>query len=180
MRNIRTAAVASATALTVLAGGTAIASAEGAPQNKPAEETNSSSKAEDNKDAKADRAVIFAGKQTGENAGTKTYTEKQEDGTVKTVTEKQDDKSLGDVVKDGTKGLFNEAGSSQYVTKEDAKTPFYPTDAFGKKTNPELVPQWARLWIDGTVVAGIGALVGLVIAGVNFASYNGWIQLPQF
>lgn len=172
MRNIRTAAVASATALTVLAGGTAIASAEDAPQNKPAEETNSSSK--------ADRAVIFAGKQTGENAGTKTYTEKQEDGTVKTVTEKQDDKSLGDVVKDGTEGLFNDAGSSQYVTKEDAKTPFYPTDAFGKKTNPELVPQWARLWIDGTVVAGIGALVGLVIAGVNFASYNGWIQLPQF
>ncbi len=165
MRNIRTAAVASATALTVLAGGTAIASAEGAPQNKPAEETNSSSKAEDNKDAKADRAVIFAGKQT--------------DG-VKANGKTEADKDFGQVVSDGTKGLFGVHGSSQYVTQEDAKTPFYPTDAFGKKTNPELVPQWARLWIDGTVVAGIGALVGLVIAGVNFASYNGWIQLPQF
>lgn len=165
MRNIRTAAVASATALTVLAGGTAIASAEDAPQNKPAEETNSSSKTEGNKDAKADRAVIFAGKQT--------------DG-VKANGKTEADKDFGQVVSDGTKGLFGGQGSSQYVTQEDAKTPFYPTDAFGNKTNVELVPQWARLWIDGTVVAGIGALVGLVIAGVNFASYNGWIQLPQF
>lgn len=168
MRNIRTAAVASATALTVLVGGTAIASAQDA-SNK-AEETssssdNGSSKAEDNKDAQADRAVIFAGKQTeGVKANGKT----------------QDDKDLGQVISDGTEGLFGGHGSSQYVTKEDAETPFYPTDAFGKKTNVENVPQWARLWIDGTVVAGIGALVGLVIAGVNFASYNGWIQLPQF
>ena len=42
------------------------------------------------------------------------------------------------------------------------------------------MPQWARLWVDGTIVAGIGAIVGLVIAGINYASYNGWIQLPNF
>lgn len=156
MRNIRTAAVASATALTVLVGGTAIASAEDAPKN---EQNSSSSKVEENKgeqkDAKSDRSAVFAGKQEG-------------------------DKDFGKVISDGTKGLFGGQGSSQYVTKDDAETPFYPTDAFGKKTNLENVPQWARHWIDGTVVAGIGALVGLIIAGVNFASYNGWIQLPQF
>lgn len=171
MRNFRTTAVASATALTVLVGGTAIASA--APQDNQAEKTNSSSDngssskaaGEENKNAKADRAVIF--------------TDKQTDG-VKANGETQADKDFGQVVSDGTKGLFGGQGSSQYVTKEDAATPFYPTDAFGNKTNPELVPQWARYWIDGTVIAGIGALVGLVIAGVNFASYNGWIQLPQF
>ena len=39
------------------------------------------------------------------------------------------------------------------------------------------MPQWARIWYDGTIVAGIGALVGLVIAGFNFASYNGLIKL---
>lgn len=151
MRNIRTAAVASATALTVLVGGTAIASAEDAPN------------------AKSDRSAVFAGKQT---EGVKTP--KTGDPEI------QADKDFGKVISDGTKGLFGGQGSSQYVTKEDAETPFYPTDAFGKKTNLENVPQWARLWIDGTVVAGIGALVGLIIAGVNFASYNGWIQLPQF
>ena len=53
-------------------------------------------------------------------------------------------------------------------------------DAAGKETNVENLPQWARLWIDGTIVAGIGAIVGLVIAGINYASYNGWIQLPNF
>lgn len=170
MRNIRTAAVASATALTVLAGGTAIASAEDVTKN---EQNSSSSKAAENngaaegeqKDAKSDRSAVFAGKQT--------------EG-VKKNGEVQADKDFGKVISDGTKGLFDGKGSSQYVTKEDAETPFYPTDAFGKKTNLENVPQWARLWIDGTVVAGIGALVGLIIAGVNFASYNGWIQLPQF
>lgn len=171
MRNIRTAAVASATALTVLVGGTAIASAQAAPQDKSAEETNSSSNnssssnTEDNKDAKADRAVIFAGKQ---EQG------KKSDGSV------EPDKDFGQVVSDGTKGLFNGAGSSHYFSEKDVATPFYPTDAFGNKTNAENVPQWARYWIDGTIIAGIGALVGLVIAGVNFASYNGWIQLPQF
>ena len=135
MRNFRTAAVASATALTVLAGGTAIASAEDA-QN----ETTSN-----------DKAVVFVGKQEG-------------------------DKDFGKVVSDGTEGLFGGKGSSQYF--DDKDEPFYPTDAFGNKTNEEDVPQWARYWIDGSIVAAIGALVGLVIAGLNFSFYNGWLQHP--
>ena len=135
MRNFRTAAVASATALTVLAGGTAIASAEDA-QN----ETTSN-----------DKAVVFVGKQEG-------------------------DKDFGKVVSDGTEGLFGGKGSSQYF--DDKDEPFYPTDAFGNKTNKEDVPQWARYWIDGSIVAAIGALVGLVIAGFNYAFYNGWLEHP--
>ncbi|GAA3518563.1 hypothetical protein NUW87_00250 [Corynebacterium pilbarense] len=135
MRNFRTAAVASATALTVLAGGTAIASAEDA-QN----ETTSN-----------DKAVVFVGKQEG-------------------------DKDFGKVVSDGTEGLFGGKGSSQYF--DDKDEPFYPTDAFGNKTNKEDVPQWARYWIDGSIVAAIGALVGLIIAGLNFSFYNGWLQHP--
>ena len=137
MRNFRTAAVASATALTVLAGGTAIASADDA-QN----ETTSN-----------DKAVVFVGKQEG-------------------------DKDFGKVVSDGTKGVFDGKGSSKYFDDEDTEKPFYPTDAFGNKTNAEDVPQWARYWIDGSVVAAIGALIGLVIAGLNFSFYNGWLQHP--
>ena len=137
MRNFRTAAVASATALTVVAGGTAIASAEDA-QN----ETTSN-----------DKAVVFVGKQEG-------------------------DKDFGKVVSDGTKGVFDGKGSSKYFDDEDTEKPFYPTDAFGNKTNAEDVPQWARYWIDGSVVAAIGALIGLVIAGLNFSFYNGWLQHP--
>lgn len=167
MRNFRTAAVASATALTVFVGGTAIASAQSSekPETTATAEQNGQDDTKKPEEKKSNKQVIFAGKQ---DKGIKA------DGT------EQADKSFGDVVKDGTKGLFNKQGSSQYFTKEDTATPFYPTDAFGKKTNPEAVPQWARYWIDGTIVAGIGAIVGLVIAGINFASYNGFIQLPKF
>lgn len=136
MRNFRTAAVATATALTVVAGGTAIASAE-----EGTTETTSN-----------DKAVVFVGKQ------------------------KESDKDFGEVVSDGTKGLFDGKGSSKYFN--DEKDPFYPTDAFGNTTNAEDVPQWARYWIDGSIVAAIGALVGLVIAGFNFAFYNGWLEHP--
>ena len=135
MRNFRTAAVATATALTVVAGGTAIASAE-----EGNTETTSN-----------DKAVVFVGKQEG-------------------------DKDFGKVVGDGTEGLFGGEGSSKYF--DDKDEPFYPTDAFGNKTNKEDVPQWARYWIDGSIVAAIGALVGLVIAGLNFSFYNGWLQHP--
>ena len=152
MRNFRTAAVATATALTVVAGGTAIASAEDA-QN----ETTSD-----------DKAVVFVGKQ---DKGIKVNPETGE-------TTEQADKSFGEVIGDGTKGLFGGAGSSHYFTKEDAETPFYPTDAFGNTTNPESVPQWARYWIDGSIVAAIGAVIGLIIAGLNFSFYNGWLQHP--
>lgn len=136
MRNFRTAAVATATALTVVAGGTAIASAEEGT-------TETASK---------DKAVVFVGKQ------------------------KETDKDFGEVVSDGTKGLFDGKGSSKYFN--DEQDPFYPTDAFGNTTNAEDVPQWARYWIDGSIVAAIGALVGLVIAGFNYAFYNGWLQHP--
>ena len=136
MRNFRTAAVASATALTVLAGGTAIASAE------DADATETASK---------DEAVVSEDTQ-------------------------ERDKGFGEIVSDGTEGLFGGKGSSQYF--DDKDEPFYPTDAFGNKTNEEDVPQWARYWIDGSIVAAIGALVGLVIAGLNFSFYNGWLQHP--
>ena len=95
-------------------------------------------------------------------------------------TKQKDDKSFGEVISDGTKGVFNGGGSSHYVTKEDAQDRFDIRDAAGKETNVENLPQWARLWVDGSIVAGIGAIVGLVIAGINYASYNGWIQLPNF
>ena len=136
MRNFRTAAVATATALTVVAGGTAIASAE-----EGTTETNSK-----------DKAVVFVGKQ------------------------KETDKDFGEVVSDGTKGLFDGKGSSKYFN--DEQDPFYPTDAFGNTTNAEDVPQWARYWIDGSIVAAIGAVIGLIIAGLNFSFYNGWLQHP--
>lgn len=148
MRNFRTAAVASATALTVALGGIATASA--------AEKTDTPAKPEtvptatETPKPKADRQVIFTGKQ-------------------------KDDKDAGKVISDGTKGLFSGKGSSHYY--DDTDKPFYITDAFGKETDAAAVPQWARAWIDGTVIASIGALVGLIIAGFNFASYNGLIKL---
>ena len=145
MRNFRTAAVASATALTVLAGGTAIASAQ-TETTTPATETAQTETNQGN-----DRQVIFVGKQDG-------------------------DKDFGKVVSDGTKGVFDQKGSSQFF--DDKDEPFFPTDAFGKKTNVDKVPQWARYWIDGSIVAAIGSLVGLVIAGFNFAFYNGWLEHP--
>ena len=157
MRNFRTAAVASATALTVLAGGTAIASAQESDNDPKAPETNSSSSAQtngekqDDKKSDSDRQVIFVGKQ-------------------------KNDKDFGEVVSDGTSGLFSGEGSSKYFDDEDK--PFFPTDAFGKKTNVDEVPQWARYWIDGSIVAAIGALVGLVIAGFNFAFYNNLLEHP--
>ncbi|MCQ4611081.1 hypothetical protein [Corynebacterium sp. CCUG 51687] len=136
MRNFRTAAVASATALTVALGGIATASAE--------ETTPTTTQ-------KSDRQVVFVGKV------------------------KDTDKDAGKVISDGTKGLFSGKGSSHYYN--DSDKPFYITDAFGKETDAAAVPQWARAWIDGTVIASIGALVGLIIAGFNFASYNGLIKL---
>ena len=104
-----------------------------------------------------------------------TYTGSQGDVLFK-GTKGENDKTLGEVLSDGIKG----EGSSHYVTEEDRETRFDIRDAAGKETNWENMPQWARLWVDGAAVAGIGALVGLVIAGFNFAFYNGWIQLPNF
>lgn len=150
MRNFRNAAVATATAITLAASGTSIALAE----------------TSDNADA-SDRVVTHTGDQSS-------VAFKGNDKL------RESDKELGDVVSDGTKGVFDGKGSSHYVTKEDANTRFDIRDAAGKETNVENMPQWARLWVDGSIVAGIGALVGLVIAGINYASYNGWIHLPNF
>ncbi|WP_288831237.1 hypothetical protein [uncultured Corynebacterium sp.] len=136
MRNFRTAAVASATALTIAFGGVATASAQ-------------SSDAENNAETTTSGSAVFSGKQDG-------------------------DKDFGDVIKDGTKGLFNNQGSSQYFN--DTDEPFFAADAGGKEKDIDNIPQWGRYWIDGTVVAAIGSLVGLVIAGFNWASYNGWIK----
>lgn len=160
MRNFRTAAVASATALTVALGGIATASA--AEKTEAPAKPETAPTATETPKPKADRQVVFVGKV------------------------KDTDKDFSKVVSDGTKGLFNKGGSSHYFDQKvnDNKTdnkdmdqPFYITDAFGKKTDAAAVPQWARYWIDGTVIAGIGALVGLIIAGFNFASYNGLIKL---
>lgn len=167
MRNLRTAAVASATAVTVVLGGTAIASAQ------PTTETSTST-----------TTTTAAAPTTGNEQTTKA--EPTATTTAKVANDKQvifvgkvreGDKDLGAVISDGTKGLKEDKGSSKFTN--DTQDPFYITDAFGKRTNAELVPQWARIWIDATVVAGIGAVVGLIIAGINFASYNGWITLPS-
>lgn len=169
MRNFRTAAVASATAVTVILGGTAIASAQTETKTETSTSTTTAA------------PTTTSNEKTTPAEPTATATAKvANDKQVVFIGEQKDDKPISQVISDGTAGLFGGKGSSQYVYKEDAETPFYITDAFGKKTNPELVPQWARIWIDTTVVAGIGAIIGLVIAGINFASYNGWITLPSF
>lgn len=163
MRNFRTAAVASATAIALAATGTTFAAADTTPT---ATTTLTETK------AKADKQVIFVG-EVKDRDSYKVETTNAE-GTTVTTTKTPTDKPLNQVISDGNKGLSSGLGSSQYVN--DADQPFFITDAFGKKTNPQLVPQWARIWIDSAVVAGIGALVGLIIAGFNFASYNGWIH----
>lgn len=128
MRNFRTAAVASATAFAVAFGGTTLAAAEDdQPANTPAVEQPADTKqgsAENESSADGrDRQVVLRGKQDG-------------------------DKDFGAVLSDGTKGLFSGQGSSQYF--DDSKKPFFITDAFGKETNIDQVPQWARWWIDST------------------------------
>lgn len=156
MRNFRTAAVATATALTVALSGTAIAQAEENTEDTTSGSTSATKEFDTREETKQNG--VSPAFQSG-----KRYSE--------------DDKELGQVISDGTKGLFGGQGSSQYVSDNDRDKKFYGVDAFGKETQGDALPQWARLWIDGTIVAGIGALVGLVIAGFNFASYNGLIKL---
>ena len=85
-----------------------------------------------------------------------------------------------EIISDGFEGLRNGQGSSQFLPKGDREEKFDITDAAGKETYWQVIPQWARIWIDATAITGIGAFIGLVIAGVNFASYNGLVQLPEF
>lgn len=53
---------------------------------------------------------------------------------------------------------------------------YYATNHFGEQSDPATVPDWARWWVDGILVAGIGAVVGLIIAGFNWLSYNGLVK----
>lgn len=94
-------------------------------------------------------------------------------------TKGKNDTDLSTIITEGTKGVLDGKGASEFSRLTDGKTPFDVTKAAGKETNWQEVPQWARLWVDGTLIAGIAAAIGGVIAAVNWASYNGWIQLPQ-
>ncbi|MDN8625460.1 putative membrane protein [Corynebacterium mucifaciens] len=158
MRNFRNAALASATALAIAATGTTAAFADG---EKTA--TNNSDQGKD---------TCYQDRDQYEKGGPLDVLFK---GTAC-----EGDKEVKDIISDGFKGLRNDQGSSQFLPKGDREKEFDITDAAGKETYWKVLPQWARLWIDATAITGIGAFVGLVIAGVNFASYNGLVQLPEF
>ena len=158
MRNFRNAALASATALAIAATGTTAAFADGegtaADATSQGKEDCSKDRGEYEKGGPLD--VLFKG------------------------TACQGDKEVKEIISDGFEGLSNGKGSSQFLPSEDRNRDFDVRDAAGKETYWQVLPQWARLWIDATAITGIGAFVGLVIAGVNFASYNGLVQLPEF
>ncbi len=161
MRNFRNAALASATALAIAVTGTTAAFATvGEPGQTGTVKCEEAKKQGDK----------F---RTPENAG----------GPLEVLfkgTACEGDKTVKEIISDGFQGLRNDQGSSQFLPKEDREKPFDIRDAAGKETYWQLLPQWARLLIDATAITGIGAFVGLVIAGVNFASYNGLVQLPDF
>ncbi|MGV0434288.1 hypothetical protein ACUY3H_04900 [Corynebacterium ureicelerivorans] len=158
MRNFRNAALASATALAIAATGTTAAFAGDA-------NTATTDSDQGKKECYAER-------------------EKYEKGGPLEVLFKgtacDGDKSVKEIISDGFEGLRNGQGSSQFLPPEDRNKEFDIRDAAGKETYWQLLPQWVRLWIDATAITGIGAFVGLVIAGVNFASYNDLVQLPEF
>lgn len=159
MRNFRNAALASATALAIAATGTTAAFASGgentaANNSDQGKETCYQDRDQYEKGGPLD--VLFKG------------------------TACDSDKEVKDIISDGFEGLRGGKGSSQFLPSDDRNRDFDIRDAAGKETYWQLLPQWARLWIDATAITGIGAFVGLVIAGVNFASYNGLIQLPEF
>ena len=158
MRNFRNAALASATALAIAATGTtaAFANEEGAGEDATGQGKVECYKERDQYDKGGPLGVLFKG------------------------TACEEDKSVKEIISDGFEGLRNGQGSSQFLPKGDREEKFDITDAAGKETYWQVLPQWARLWIDATAITGIGAFVGLVIAGVNFASYNGLVQLPEF
>ena len=159
MRNVRNAALASATALAIAATGTTAAFASEGEKTAP----NNSDQG---------KKTCYQDRDQYEKGGPLDVLFK---GTAC-----DGDKEVKDIISDGFKGLRNDQGSSQFLPKGDREKEFDITDAAGKETYWKVLPQWARLWIDATAITGIGAFVGLVIAGVNFASYNGLIQLPEF
>ena len=84
------------------------------------------------------------------------------------------DKPAGQWISDGFNGLSSGLGSSQFFNDQDQ--PFFGTDGFGKIIDPENIPQWGRVWLDLTALAGIGSVIGGIIAGLNWASFNGLIH----
>lgn len=161
MRNFRNAALASATALAIAATGTTAAFAnneEGTGKDATGQDKVNCSEFDkaNPPEAGGPLNVLFKG------------------------TACQGDKEVKDIISDGFEGLRNGKGSSQFLPSDDRSKEFDIRDAAGKETYWQLLPQWARIWIDATAITGIGAFVGLVIAGVNFASYNGLVQLPEF
>ena len=79
------------------------------------------------------------------------------------------------LVQNQATGSSNETGSSN-DQNTSANDRFAAVDAFGEEKHPENVPAWAKSWNTASIVASIGAVIGLIIAGFNFASYNGWIN----
>lgn len=68
-------------------------------------------------------------------------------------------------------------GDGEWPKSAQENKEYFATDHFGKQTDAKAVPDWARWWVDSSIVGAIGAVIGLIIAGVNYASYNGWIKL---
>lgn len=87
--------------------------------------------------------------------------------------EQETDKPSSEIISDAFQGSSEGVGSSRALSNTDTDERFDGRDGFGKETNSERMPQWARIWVDGTIIAAIGAVIGLVIAGVNFAKFNG-------
>lgn len=152
MRNFRNAALASATALAIAATGTATAAGETSQGKEACSEYNREEKPPK---AGGPLDVLFKG------------------------TACEEDKSVKEIISGGFQGIRDGQGSSQFLP-DDRNGEASARDAFGTQTYWQLLPQWMRLLIDATAITGIGAFVGLIIAGVNFVSYNGLVQLPEF
>ncbi|QYH19557.1 hypothetical protein JKI95_11105 [Corynebacterium aquatimens] len=159
MRNFRNAAVASATALALIASGTTAALAQDVEVKIKTNDTISVELPETTNAADAsDREVLHTGTQG--NVAFKGFA-------------KSDDKKPGDIISDAVDGANQGKGSSRALSGLDTDKRFDGRDAFGKETNWQNMPQWSRIWVDATIVGGIGALIGLLIAGVNFLKFNG-------
>lgn len=146
MRNFRNAAVASATALALIATGTTAALAQDS-NTTPAGDAS-------------DRTVTHTG-----GRGDVAFNGFSQEG----------DKQAGEIISDAIEGSQDGVGSSRALSKDDTNTRFDGRDAFGKEKNVDNMPQWSRIWVDGTIIASIGALIGLIIAGFNYAKYTGII-----
>lgn len=86
------------------------------------------------------------------------------------------DVKFGDFVSD----VFDpNVTDAQIGAKTEGDRAVRKQDMLGSSTDVANVPQWARIWNQTLSIAGIGTIIGLIIAGVNYASYNGWIQLPS-